>query len=57
MMDPLAPRVLRRFLATVSMEFPTEEARSKYLKDHPGADPKNHTAKKHEEGGNPFVRD
>ena len=49
-MDPLAPRVLRRFLATVAMEFPTEEARSKYLKDHPGADPKNHTVKKHEEG-------
>jgi len=30
------------------MEFPTEEARQKYLKEHPGADKANHTVKKSE---------
>jgi len=28
------------------MEFPTEEARKKYLEEHPGADPKKHTVQK-----------
>jgi len=29
-----------------AMEFPTEEAFKKYMKDHPGADPKNHSVTK-----------
>lgn len=35
----------------VAMEFPTEEAKAEYLKDHPGADKSKHTVKKTEEGG------
>ena len=31
-------------------EFPTQEALQKYMKDHPGADPKNHSVKKDEKG-------
>jgi hypothetical protein len=42
----LADRVSERgILAT---EFPTENALKKYLKDHPGADPKNHSVEKHD---------
>jgi hypothetical protein len=40
----LVNRVASRF----AMEFPTEEARAKYLKDHPGADKSKHTVKKDE---------
>lgn len=32
-------------------EFPTEEARKKYLQKHPKADPRKHTVKKQEGGG------
>jgi len=32
----------------LAMEFPTEEARKKYLQEHPKADPKKHTVKKEE---------
>jgi hypothetical protein len=41
----LVNRVASRF----AMEFPTEDARKKYLKDHPGADPSKHTVKKDKE--------
>lgn len=37
----------------VAMEFPTEEARKEYLKEHPGADPSLHTVKKTEEKEKP----
>lgn len=37
-------------MAKVAMEFPTEEARATYLKEHPGADKSKHTVKK-DEGG------
>ena len=33
-----------------AMEFDTPEALKKYLHDHPGADPKNHTVKKQDSG-------
>jgi hypothetical protein len=36
-------RVLLEGLLKVGMEHSSEEARKKYLKEHPGADPKNHT--------------
>ena len=36
----------RRF----AMEFPTDEALKKYLKDHPDADKSKHSVKKKEEG-------
>jgi hypothetical protein len=32
----------------IATEFPSQEALDKYMKDHPGADPKNHTVKKEE---------
>lgn len=35
----------------LAMDFPTEEARKKYLQDHPNADPSNHKVKKNEGGG------
>lgn len=31
------------------MEFDTQEALQKYMKEHPDADPKNHSVKKHED--------
>jgi hypothetical protein len=34
-----------------AMEFPSDEARKKYLKDHPGADPAKHTVTKSKEDG------
>jgi len=34
-----------------AMEFPTEDARKKYLKEHPGADPSKHTVTKGKPGG------
>lgn len=40
----LVNRVASRF----AMEFPTEEAKAKYLKEHPGADKSKHTVKKEE---------
>lgn len=43
----LARSVIGRFVE--AREFGTEEARKQYLHDHPDADPKNHTVKKHEE--------
>jgi hypothetical protein len=51
--EMLVRRVAFRYLASkeapVAMEFPSDEAFKKYLHEHPGADPKNHTVKKHEE--------
>lgn len=44
----LSNRVVARFV--LATEHPSEEARKDYLKDHPGADPKNHTVKK-DDGG------
>lgn len=48
-------RVLARFRQAVenpvAMEFTSPEAMQKYLKDHPGADPKNHSVKKPDESG------
>lgn len=44
--------VARRFLASrvvVGVEWPTEESRKKYLKDHPKADPAKHTVKEEDE--------
>ena len=48
--DRIARSVLARFLSREAMVFPNEEALKKYLKEHPGANPKNHTVKK-DEGG------
>lgn len=46
-MKPVATRVVDRFLqATVATEHATPEAREKYLKGHPKADPSKHTVKK-----------
>lgn len=42
-------RVVARFM--LATEHPSEEARRDYLKNHPGADPKNHTVKKDDGGG------
>lgn len=36
----------RKVAARYAMEHPSDEARKDYLKDHPGADPKNHSVKK-----------
>ena len=44
----LARRVASRVMA---MEFPTEDAKKKYLKDHPGARPSDHSVKKSEPKG------
>lgn len=45
-----ARRVVARYKG--AMEHPSEEARKEYLKEHPQADPSNHTVTKHEgEGG------
>ena len=48
-------RIVARFL--MAMEHPSEDAKKKYLKDHPNADPSNHTVKKQGPsgggGGNP----
>lgn len=52
--DPsLRPHVLPLLAPSirVAMEHPSEEARKKYLKEHPKADPKNHTVKKPSGGG------
>jgi flagellar motor protein MotB len=38
-------RLAAQRLLRLAMEFPTEEARKQYLKDHPNADPKKHTVK------------
>lgn len=43
----LARKVAGRF----ATEFPSEEALKDYLHEHPGADPENHSVKKHEDGG------
>lgn len=43
----LVRRVASRFVE--AMEHDSPEALKKYLKDHPNADPKNHTVKKHDE--------
>ena len=48
MVTKQAHRVLSRFLARIGMEFATPEALKEYLKEHPGADPKNHSVKKQE---------
>lgn len=39
------PQYRSAVLEILGMEHPSEEARKQYLKDHPGADPKNHTVK------------
>lgn len=46
-MDPLI--IVSRFKG--AFEHPSEDARKQYLKEHPKADPKNHSVKKHEDGG------
>lgn len=46
----LTRRVASNFLNRKAIEFPTEEARKKYLHEHPDADPQNHTVKKDTEG-------
>jgi hypothetical protein len=38
--------ILRVAARVIAMVHPSEEARKKYLKDHPGADPKNHQVDK-----------
>ncbi len=46
--DVLTLRVAARYLrALEAMEFPTDDARKEYLKEHPGADPAKHTVKEH----------
>lgn len=45
MYDVLTVRVAARYLRAI--EFPSEEARKKYLEEHPGADPSKHTVKEH----------
>lgn len=50
-MDPLAHRVAARYLRALgnpylAIEFPSDNARKKYLKDHPRANPSKHTVKK-----------
>ena len=47
----LAHRIVARYKAAtspVAMEFDTPEAMHKYLQEHPGADPANHSVKKHD---------
>jgi hypothetical protein len=44
-------RAILAGLTRVAIEFDTKEALEKYLKDHPDADPKNHSLKKEEGGG------
>jgi hypothetical protein len=44
-----ARRVVARYKG--AMEHPSEEARKEYLKEHPQADPSNHTVTKHEDEG------
>ena len=47
----LAQRIVARYKAAtspVAMEFDTPEAMQKYLHEHPGADPANHSVKKHD---------
>lgn len=44
-------RVLLAFLQKNALEFPTEDALKKYLKDHPDADPKNHSVQKSKQDG------
>lgn len=46
--DPVRRAVLASLLK-VAMEHSSKEEMEKYLKDHPGADPNNHTVKKKEE--------
>jgi hypothetical protein len=41
----------KAFLERLTMEFPTEKALKDYLKEHPKADPSNHTVTKKEETG------
>ena len=45
-------RAILAGLTRVAIEFDTKEALEKYMKDHPNADPKNHSVKKNEESGN-----
>jgi len=40
--------LIERVICRYAMEFPTEEAKAQYLKDHPGADKAKHTVKKTE---------
>jgi len=50
----LRPDLIRKLQAArgvVALEHATDAARKKYLKDHPGADPSNHTVKKETESG------
>ena len=47
-MSTLSERVVFRHI--LAKEFPTEDALKKYLRSHPGADPKKHTVKKQEGG-------
>lgn len=44
----VAEELLKVAKNLLSMEFDSQEALDKYLKDHPGADKSNHTVKKHE---------
>jgi len=47
-MEPIVLRVATRkfWLERLGKQFPTEEAREKYLKEHPDADASKHTVKK-----------
>jgi hypothetical protein len=47
----LKRRVASRFAERHGMEHPSDDARKQYLKDHPNADPSNHTVKKNDDGG------
>jgi len=42
-MNRITARVVERYKEAT--EFPTEDAKRKYLRDHPDADPRNHTVK------------
>lgn len=47
----LKKRIASKFAERFGMEHPSDDARKQYLKDHPNADPKNHTVKKTDGGG------
>jgi len=49
----LRPHLLPLLAGKTAMEFPTEDARKKYLDDHPDADPSNHSVSKSDEAAAP----
>jgi len=57
MIDVIIESILKESLFKNSVEFPTQEALDKYLKDHPDANPRNHSVKtksKWSSGNPPF---